>query len=242
MSSILFYENPVGLNRELHKEVKIGTIKDYAFATKTNSVILAGVEFIEATKEYPIVFAKIGEDKLVPVALLGLRDNENLFIDESFKWDARYIPAFVRRYPFVLAESESGEMTVCVDEVSAAFNAEDGQALFDEKGENSQFLQNALDFLRNYQGEFIRTEAFVSKLNKLDLFTEMSAKAEMTDGTSFVMNGLMIIDEQKLLALDKNKVSELFKSGELAWVYAHLISLSNMGRLVDRIAARGSKE
>lgn len=242
MSSLLFYENPVALNREEHKEVKVGTVADYLFAAKTNSVILTGIEFIEAAKEYPIVFAKIGEAKYAPVALLGLRDNENLFVDEEGKWDARYIPAFVRRYPFVLAETGTGDMTVCVDEASPAFNAENGQALFDEKGENSPFLQQALDFLSNYQGQYGRTETFLANLDKLGLFTEMSAKAEMTDGTSFVMNGLMVVDEQKLLALDKNKVNELFKSGELGWVYAHLISLSNMGRLLDRIADRRPKE
>jgi hypothetical protein len=241
MTSILFYEKPVALNREAHKTVKIGAVADYLFAAKTNSVILAGIEFIEATKEYPIVFAKVGDDKFVPVALLGLRDSENLFVDADGKWDARYIPAFVRRYPFVLAETGTGDMTVCVDEASVAFNAKDGQALFDKKGENSAFLQNALDFLSNYQAEFTRTEAFINTLTKYDLLTEMSAKAEMADGTSFVMNGLMIVDEKKLLELDKNKANELFKSGELGWIYAHLISLTNMSRLLDRIAAAKSK-
>lgn len=234
MSSILFYEQPVELNREVHKAVKIGALADYEFAAKTNSVILTGVEFIEAAKEYLIVFTRVGEEKIVPVVLLGLRDNENLYIDAAGKWDARYIPAFVRRYPFVFADFGSGVLTVCVDEASSVFNAEEGQALFNEDGANSPFLQNALTFLNDYQGQFARTEAFVNKLKKLDLLKEMTANADMSDGAHFAMNGLLVVDEQKLLEMDDKEINGLFRSGELGWIYAHLISLSNMGRLAER--------
>lgn len=241
MAAALFYEKPVALNRDNHKNVKIGTIDNSSFAAKTNSVFLTGIEFIEAAKEYPIVFSKVSDDKFVPVTLLGLRNDENLFVDDSGKWDANYLPAFVRRYPFILAETGASELTVCVDEASTAFNAKDGKALFNEEGDNSEFLQTVLDFMNNYQVEYARTIAFVNHLNSLGLLTEMSAKAELTDGTSLVMNGLMIVDEQKLLALDDAQASSLFKSGELAWVYAHLISLSNISRLLDRVAARRPK-
>ena len=81
------------------------------FAGKTNSVILAGVEFSEAAKEYAIVFTQAG-DKVVPVAMLGLRNEENLFVDDKGGWDVRCIPSFVRRYPFVLAETgETGQQS-----------------------------------------------------------------------------------------------------------------------------------
>ena len=175
-----------------------------------------------------------------PVALLGLRDRENLFVDEAGKWDGRYVPAFVRRYPFVLADNGNGEFIVCVDEASPAFNAADGQAMFDEGGKNTPFLDNALNFLNAYQAQFARTEAFVKRLQELDLFTQMSAKTELTDGRSFVLNQLFIVDEQKLLQLDDKVAADLLKSGHSAWIYAHLMSLSNMSRLVDRISDRNA--
>ena len=76
MADLLFYENPVALNKVTHKDTKIKPLaNDFGFARNTNSVILAGVEFSEAAKEYPIVFAQAGES-IVPVALLGLRNEE----------------------------------------------------------------------------------------------------------------------------------------------------------------------
>ena len=104
MANLLFYEKPVPLNKNAHSGKKIRQAAHiFAFAGKTNSVVLAGVEFSEAAKEYPIVFAQ-SDETVVPVAMLGLRNEENLYVDEKGDWDAGYIPAFVRRYPFVLAE------------------------------------------------------------------------------------------------------------------------------------------
>lgn len=237
MTSVLFYEKPVPVNREQHRNAKIGGVPNLSFAAKTNSVPLTGVEFVEACKEYPIVFAAVGERR-VPVALLGLRDNENLYVDAQGQWDARYIPAFVRRYPFVLAEKDAEEFVVCVDEGSTAFNADDGQPLFDAAGNNTPFLDGALNFLNAYQAQFKRTQDFVEKLNKLDLLTEMSAKTELTDGRKFLFNGLYVIDENKFMQLKAKEGAEFLQSGEAGWIYAHLISLSNMSHLVDRISKR----
>ena len=239
MASLLFYEKPVALNKVAHKDMKIAPLGgDYSFAAKTNSVILAGIEFAEAAKEYPIVFTKTANDKYIPVALLGLRNEENLFVGEEGKWDSRYIPAFVRRYPFVLADAgNDADLTVCVDEAYAGLNTEDGQGLFAEDGEYTPLLQQAVDFLGEYQRQYKRTEMFLDKLGEMGLFTELTAKVNMVDGRQFALGGLQIVDERKLLGLDDSEAAKLFKTGELAWVYAHLISLSNMGRLVDRLPA-----
>ncbi len=237
MVSLLFYEKPVALDRERHRGVRIGALTNYRFAARTNSVVVTGAEFVEACKEYPVVLAQT-DDRLVPVTLLGLRDSENLFVDAEGRWDARYIPAFVRRYPFVLAESGASALTVCVDESSQAFDGASGEALFDADGRNTVFLDQVLNFMNAYQSEFRRTEAFVRHLQTLDILTDMSAKVELTDGRSFLLNGLRIVDEAKLMKLDRAKAHALVKTGEIGWVYAHLISLSNMARLTDRISAR----
>ncbi len=237
MSSVLFYSKPVAVNRDQHRDTKIGLVSNYLFAAKTNSIALTGIEFTEACKKYPIVFAKIGDLK-VPVSLLGLRDDENLYVDADGRWEEGYIPAFVRRYPFVLAESAGDQFVVCIDEASSAFNAAEGQQLFDQDGVNTPFLEGAVNFLNAYQAQMKRTEMFVKKLEDLGLFTEMSAKTELTDGRKFLFNGLYVIDEQKLLTLDEKEAAEFVNSGEAAWIYAHLISLSNMSQLVDRISKR----
>lgn len=242
MAQLLFYEKPVPLNKDAHREFKIRTSENfYAFSKATNSVLLAGVEFVHASKEYGIMFAKAGE-RIVPVALLGLRNDENLYVDANGHWDARYIPAYVRRYPFVLADSPQGDgqMAVCVDESFSGFNKEEGQPLFQEDGEQAPLLTNAINFLRDYQGQYQRTEIFVNRLKDMDLFTEMSAQAELPDGQKVAMNGLMVVNEKKLLELENSKAMELFQAGELAWVYAHLFSLSNLQALADRLAKRSA--
>ena len=236
MAAVMFYEKPVLLNREAHKAKKISPSNSYAFASKANSLYLAGVEFIEACKEYPIVFTQVGQGKIVPVAMMGLREGENLYVDKDGKWSAGYVPAFVRRYPFVLAELEGQQMGVCIDEGYSGLNEKDGEALFDSKGNNTPFLQNALDFLNRYQVEYLRTDRFCQRLKDMGLLMEMNAKADLFDGTSFMVNGLMVVDERKLLQLTDAQALELYRSGELSWIYAHLVSLSNLNRLVDKLA------
>jgi len=239
MANLLFYKKPVPLNKNDHKNKKISSAgRNFAFAGKTNSVMLAGVEFSEAAKEYPIVFAQAGEN-VIPVALLGLRNEENLFVDDDDgSWDSRYIPAFVRRYPFVLAETgEPGQRAVCIDEAYEGFNDDEGEALFDG-GEPSPVLQQAMDFLEEYQKQYQRTEAFVQRLRDNDLLMSLNAKVDMVDGQQFSLTGLLTVDERKLLQLSDDAAMQLFRSGELSWIYCHLMSLGCMGRMVDRIAKK----
>ena len=236
MANLLFYDKPVALNKVEHGDTKIkASGNDFNFAAKTNSVILAGVEFTEAAKEYPIVFAQAG-DQVVPVALLGLRNEENLFVKEDGSWDARYIPAFVRRYPFVLAETgEEGQRVVCIDESFPGFSADDGEALF-ENEEPTPLLTQAIEFLEEYQKQYIRTERFVKRLQENDLLMALNAKVDMADGEQFALTGLLAVDEKKMLALSDEKALELYRSGELAWLYSHLISMGTMSAMVDRIS------
>lgn len=235
MANLLFYDNPVALNKVDHKDTKIKRqANHFKFAAKTNSVILSGVEFSEAAKEYAVVFAKSG-DNVVPVALLGLRNEENLFVGPDGSWDATYIPAFVRRYPFVLAETgEDNQRVVCIDESFEGFSKEEGEPLFDGE-EATPVLQQALDFLNEYQTQYVRTEQFVKRLRDNDLLMSLDAKINMTDGTQFALTGLLVVDEKKLLNLEDTKALELFRSGELAWIYSHLMSLGSLSGMVQRI-------
>jgi hypothetical protein len=241
MSDAVYYEKPVLLHRDKHRHRRVLPSDNFAFAARANSLYLAGVEFNEACKEYAIVFTRAGTGRIVPVAMLGLRARENLFVDADNRWTAGYVPAFVRRYPFVLAELPGQpELGVCIDEAFAGLNDKEGEALFDAHGGNTAFLQNALDFLNQYQAEYARTEAFCRRLEQAGLLMEMNAKADLVDGRSFTINGLMVVDEQKLLALPDAVALGLFRSGELHLISMHLMSLSNMQKLVDRMAQRKS--
>ncbi len=239
MSDLVYYEKPVLLDRDKHRGRRVRAGQSFAFARKANSLYLAGVEFNEACKEYAVVFTRAG-GKVVPVVMLGLRSRENLFVDAQERWDARYIPAFVRRYPFVLAELPGQALAVCIDEAYAGLNDSEGEPLFEAGGKETAFLRNALDFLAQYQREYLRTEAFCRRLDQAGLLREMDARADLADGRSFTVNGLLVVDEKKLMALPDAAALAMFRAGELHLVSMHLASLSNMQRLVDRLAERKS--
>jgi hypothetical protein len=234
MADLLFYQKPVPLNAKTHGDWRILTDEQhYGFAADINSVLLAGIEFIEACKEYPIVFALSGE-RLVPVALLGFRETKNLFVSEDGKWLGRYIPAFIRRYPFVLADAtDQAQKVVCIDEAYAGFNQPDGENLF-EDGKARPVLDKAIEFLTEYQQQYLRTEALTKRLRDNQLLTKINARITARDGQETALDGLLVVDEKKLLELDDEKALALFRSGELAWIYAHLISVANIGALAER--------
>lgn len=239
MSDGMYYEKPVLLDREKHRRRRVKPSKSFAFSRKANSLFIAAAEFAEASKEYAIVFTKSGNGKIVPVVMLGLRARENLFVNDAGEWTGRYIPAFLRRYPFVLAQLPGQQaMGVCIDEAFSGLSDEAGEALFDEKGADTPFLKNALDFLGQYQREYLRTETFCQHLEQAGLLTEMNARADLVDGRSFTVASLLVVDEKKLMALPDAVALSLFRAGELHLVSMHLMSLSNMRALVDKMAAR----
>jgi len=238
MSTLLFYDNPIALNSKTHRNLKIKpTGEGLKFSAKTNSVLLAGTEFPEACKHFPIVFAKGAGQQVLPMALLGFRDRENLFVDASGRWKSEYVPAYIRRYPFVLARGGDGQtLTVCIDESYPGFGADEGQPLFDEKGEQTDYLKRALAFLRDYQAQIERTDIFLKTLREMGLLMDVAASVKLSGGERYSVAGLLMVDERKLKALPDEKILRLFRSGELAWIYSHLISLSNFSRLPNKAA------
>ncbi|OHC63023.1 MAG: hypothetical protein A2040_16745 [Rhodocyclales bacterium GWA2_65_19] len=236
MSEMMFYERVVALSDQTHADLKVRPATSFAYAAKTNSVPLLASEFFEAAREYPIVFAH-GEAGPVPAALLGLRENENLYVDSAGKWDARYVPAFVRRYPFVPGKGAQGELLVCIDEASQCFDAKEGEALF-VAGKPSAQLEHAMKFLTEFHQAAGTTELLGRRLQELGLLRQADSLAQLNDGSQFRLNGLNVVDEARLRELDRDTVQELFANGTLAVIYAHLMSMGNLGALVDRLSRR----
>jgi len=234
----LFYREPMALNREAHSKMRVAkSPKGYAFAAKTHSVILAPVEFFEACKEYPIIFSTGADGSVLPIALLGFRTDENLMVDGEGNWDARYIPAYVRRYPFILSENDTDNLTVCVDQAfDGLYLKKDGEPIFTKEGGYTDFMKQTMEFLRTFHIQFKNGAPFGAKLQELDLLKPMDALVELNDGQKFALNGFSVVDEQKLQALSDEELGSLFRPGYLALIYAHLLSLSTMSGLVDRLS------
>ena len=242
MSAFAFYKKVVALNSETHRNLKFAADEtNFSFARDTTAVLIAGVEFAEAGREYPIVFIRGQDKQMRPVALLGVRDAENLFVDEQGKWDARYIPAFVRRYPFVMAESGTqGQLMVCVDEGCPALNVDHGELLINAEGKMEPRMNEVIQFLQNFQQEFVRTEMLTRQLDELGLFAQQGARFDTNTGETFQLNDFYLIDEAKFGQIEDAKLPGLFRSGALGLAYLHLASLGNMRKLLDRISARSS--
>ncbi|MEJ2685970.1 MAG: SapC family protein [Gammaproteobacteria bacterium] len=236
MTTMLFYERLMPLSSETHRGLRLkANTGDYTFAAAINSVPLAGVEFQEAARDYPIIFTGTGADTLA-VALLGLHNGRNLYLGDDGGWLRNaHVPAFVRRYPFALArDGESEDFTVCIDDSHGGFDTESGEALFDEQGEQTDFLRQCISFLTEYQGHLDRTKAFAARLDELGLLQSRELQVAGPQGQSFVLRDLRVVDERKLAELDDATVLELYRSGTLSWIYAHLVSTGNVGPLVAR--------
>lgn len=243
MSSFAFYQKVVPLNSNAHRNLRFDTAKvNFEFVRDTTAVLLGAIEFAEAAREYPIVFIKAHDGKMRPVVLLGVRTGENLYVDDKGKWDARYIPAFVRRYPFVMAEGGAqGQLMVCIDEECPALNPNIGEVLIDETGQLQPRMNEVMQFLQNFQVEFARTEALVQQLDELGLFVQQGARFDIPNGETFQLSDFYLIDEAKFGQLADDKLPALFRSGALGMAYLHLASLGNMRRLLDRIKPSAKK-
>lgn len=241
MADFMFYERPVPLNRDVHRRLRIQQAPDhYAFAAQTNAVPIASTEFAEAARDYPIVF--VGEEggPFGVAALVGLRDRENLMVDGEGRWaEGVYVPAFARRYPFVLARGEeaSDNLTVCIDEVYPGLSEHAGEPLFDDQGAPTQQLARALEFLRLFHDESTRTSAFADRLKALGLLVPKIVNLERS-GQRLTLQGLWMVDQERLRSIDDARVVELFRAGYLGWIEAHLLSLGSLPRLVARLDAR----
>lgn len=235
----LFYKKVVPLNKEHHKNLYIEPVEGFAFASDTNSLYMAAVEFPRAAREYPIVFGRDAEDNVFPVVLLGLKKNQNLYVTKKGEWKASYIPAYVRRYPFILATpgGANNQFAVCVDESYAGFNtAKEGQPLFTAKGEQTKVLKQAVDFLKDYQTHVGLTTAFCKNLVEAGLLEPMQANIALKSGEKYAIGGFQCVNREKLKALPPKKLAEMLKSDQLELIYLHLQSLNNVGTLTGKLA------
>lgn len=239
MASMLFYDSVAVLNGERHGDLRIQSgSRDCGFAANTHYVPLVATEFYQAAADYPILF--VGDDSgVAPVALLGLRDGHNPFIDDERQWlPGTYLPAFVRRYPFILArasDDEASGMVVCIDENYRGFSRTEGQPLFDSNGGHTDYLDETIEFLQQYQADTERMRAFVQRLNELGLLTSRDIRMQDSTGRDYWLEDFRVVNEKALDQLDEKRVNELHTNGYLGWIHAHLVSLTRLERLPARL-------
>jgi hypothetical protein len=233
---LLIYESAVPVAAARHGLVSIEPVARYAFSAGINAVPLMAVEFVRAATEYAIVFTAAGDD-VVPAAVLGVRPEQNLFLSADAQWQAGYIPAFIRRYPFVFsASADQRTLTLCIDESHPGVNREGrGERLFGDDGKPSPYTGQVLKFLQEYQAQFERTRVFGQRLKALGLLEPMQAQVVTRLGEKLSLGGFMALPRERLRTLGGDALATLAKTDELELLYLHLYSLRNFDKVKDRL-------
>lgn len=227
----LFYNKPVALDKKTHAGFSLTKNLTFDFAAKVNAVPVTMIELPSLMQNYPIAFS--ATSPATPLAILGLRDNENLFVNKKGEWQKDcYIPAYIRRYPFIFARNDNGDrLTLCVDDNSNILTKGNDNLLFDASGELTQLTNNALEYCRSYQAAAEQTEAFSQALEQSGILLDRSAEIRLSNGETLTLSGFRQIDETKFYALPKDTLNQWHDNRWIAFIYAHLFSIGNWQKL-----------
>ena len=204
-----------------------------------NALPLSFTEFTVACRDYPIAFVGANAGSVIAMAVLGLERQQNLFATAEDDWDASvYLPAYVRRHPFCMTRvtvdgKERPERVACVEKSALS---DSGEPMFDAKGEPLPAWEARRKLLFEFEADLARSEEMSRELGRHQLLESFSLQAQPNQGPPLAMTGMYRVSEQKLAELAPDELKALLQKGILARVYAHLISLANFGRLLDRRA------
>ncbi|WP_242098039.1 MULTISPECIES: SapC family protein [unclassified Sphingomonas] len=240
----LFYNGLEPLSSETHADWRIRAQPTAPFLVGQHAVPITTDEFQLVQRHMPIVFS-VGDDA-IPLALMGLNEGVNVFVDDEGKLSEEnlYIPAYIRRYPYMLARlrPDAQELSLCFDPTTDTIGAfEDGQPLF-EDGQPSQVTKDILAFNETFEQAGARTQNFMKELRDLDLLMEGEVTIQ-PDGAAqpFLYRGFQMVNEEKLMALRGDQLRKITQSGLLPLVYAHLFSLALMREIFARQTMLGKQ-
>ena len=238
----VLYNQIEPISSQQHGSAKVRGLEALPALAQLHAVPVTVDEFSSVQRFFPIIFS-IGDDP-VPLALMGLNEGVNTFVDDNGKPlnPEVYMPAYLRRYPFVLARlrDDSDELSLCYDPTSGAIgDFEDGQALFD--GEQPSQTTNAiLQFCEQFEQAGQRTQLFMQELKKSGLLMdgEVAIQPEGAD-QPFIYRGFQMVDEEKLRELRGDELRKMNQNGMLPLIFAHLFSLGQIREVFARQVQQG---
>jgi hypothetical protein len=211
------------------------------FCNNLNAIPISYTEFSPVCRDYPLVFTSGDNGQTyAPVAVLGFAGGENLFLAHGV-WDKNaYVPAYVRRYPFCMArvnldQVEQADRLICVEK---EFLDDKGEIMFDAEGKALPKWQPIEKLLQEYEADLERSREMSAILSDYALLEPFSMQAQTKAGAAMNLTGMYRVGEQKMEFLNASQCKNLIKKGVMGRIYAHLISLDNFARLLDRRAAR----
>jgi hypothetical protein len=237
MTQHAFYQNPRPLDAVRDATTKVRAITDLGFARRANNVPINLVEFSAAARCYPIGF--IGPHAQ-PAAMVGLRE-DNLFLNEEGHWKAgAYVPGFVRRYPFIFADTDmKTTLQLCIDDTPQTLSDTDGRPLF-ENGQPSDLTNQALEFCRQFHAGAQATNAFVAAIKDAGLLIDRMVEIRLADGSTFTLSGFQSIDPDRLRKLPADTLARWNEADWLAPIFLHLQSMTNWNDLMALTPGNGA--
>jgi hypothetical protein len=240
----LFYNDLMPLNSRDHSTWRSKAVDTAEWLTGQHAIPITVDEFALAQRHYPIVFSS-GENP-VPLALLGLNEGINVFVDAKGRFTSEaYVPAYVRRYPFLLAKLQQGSdaMSLCFDPTSPVLGEyKQGEVLFQD-GQPTDYVKSVMQFCEQFEMAGQRTQAFVAELTQHDLLMEGEVAIQRTEAEEgaqpYVYRGFKIVNQQKFQETSGEQLEKWNKSGLLLMVHAHLLSLDLMRVIFAQQTAQG---
>ena len=239
----VLYNDLVPLSKNDHAAWKMRPMESLSLLSKTHAVPLTVDEFGLALRHYPIVFSSGSEP--IPLALMGLNEGANVFVskDGQLTPNTIYVPAYVRRYPFMLARlrPDSDEMSLCFDPSSGLLGEfEDGAALFGEDGEPTQQTKDTLAFCEQFEMAGQRTNQFARELAESGLLEEGEVSITHEKAPQpYIYRGFQMVNEEKLRDLRGDQLRKMNQNGMLTLIHAHLFSLSLVTDIFNRQMEQG---
>jgi len=230
----MFYKKVEALSASAHGDLKVReNSADVSFARESNSIMLTAVEFAQAAHHYPVVFGS-AELEAVPFAVTGHTGSQNIFVGDDGKWrEGVYIPAYVRRYPFILIENTADTSVVlAVDPTSPMISKDEGKPLF-ENDEGSEVAKGIMNLCVAYHREYLKTKVICKQIDETGILIDRSAEVTLPDGTKTRVTGFRVVDEKAFNALSDEDFLKLRKSGALTLIYCHLWSMRSWKNLLD---------
>ena len=227
------YESLTPLTAEHHGSFGLAEKQDYGFAAKSNSFPLAIDEFAAAQRHYPILFTT--GDSPMPAALVSVEQGKNPYVGNDGTWKtAAYVPAYLRRYPFMLvrAKSHNNDFALCFDKESEKVSDVAANTFFATDGQPTKTTKSIMDFCVNYEKSIDTTRRTCRELAELDILADPAIKISRGSQT-LELKGFRIVDEQRLRALPAETIARLTTSGVMGAIYAHLFSLAALGQLEE---------
>lgn len=232
------------LSKEQHGKTYLETGQGYNFARDMSFVPTVVSELPQLISDYTVAFLE-REGKIALVALLGLKEGENLYLNADGSWAADYVPALFRQYPFaamLAGEGDKRKGILCIAENFSGLNSKGkGIALFDESGAASQLVEAAQKMATSLANGALRTETFCANLQKHNLLRPMRASFKSSSGEERRISGILAVDRTALDVISAKALKELQASGDLEFIYLHLASMQNLRKMGTRISATAAK-